>query len=286
MADVVLVVRMNEFTQRAVSPNVPLTVDEIAEDAAACAEAGATVVHFHGRHADGSPDQTAETISDTVEAVRARCDALTYCTMGAGTPLDRHERLAMVAGATTRPDIAPVDLGSFNLDPYVADEKRFATEEGLYVNTVGTVRHLAEGVAGLGVVPSAVAWSIGSLRLLGALVDQGSWPTPLFTELVVSERLLVTNPATPLGVDQLVAHLPAAPGSWTAMCAAGSVLPLLEHVAGLGGGLAFGLGDHPYREVGASPTNAEVVAAVVERLGELGHRPATPTQLRAELGRS
>ena len=62
-----------------------------------------------------------------------------------------------------------------------------------------------------------------------------------------------------------------------------SILPLVEPVISLGGGLAFGLGDHPYPEVGPAPSNAEVVAAVVARLRELGHRPAPPAALRADL---
>lgn len=284
MAEVVLVVRMNEFQSRALNPNVPFTAEEIAEDAAACVEAGAAAVHFHGRDADGGMDLTAAMISDTVDAIRARCDAVTYCTLGAGTDLDRDQRMAMLSDATTLPDLAPVDLGSFNLDPYLAEERQFLIEEGLYVNTVGTIRHLLEGMGRLGVVPAGVSWSIGSLRLLGALHDAGSWPSAVFTELVVSDTLLVTNPATPLGVDQLVAHLPTVPHVWTVMSSMGSILPLVDHVAGCGGGLAFGLGDHAYPEVGSAPTNADVVAAVVEKLRASGHEPASPDRLRARLG--
>jgi uncharacterized protein (DUF849 family) len=283
MDDVVLVVRMNELTGRGTSARVPLTVDEIAADAAACVEAGAAAVHFHGRTRDGAGDPSAATLGATVEAVRAACDAVTYCTLGAGTQLDRHERLAMLTGAATRPEIAPVDLGTFNLDPYDVDAGRFLTEEGVYVNTVGTVRHLVEGITAAGVTPSAVCWSTGSLRLLGALCDQGTWPTPVFAELVVSDRLLVTNPASPLGVDQLLTHLPDVPCHWTAMCAGGSILPLVEHVVAAGGGLAFGLGDHPYPELGPAPTNAEVVAVVAAELRRLGRRPASPDQLRQRL---
>ena len=286
MADVVLVVRMNEFQPRALNPNVPFTPEELAEDAAACVEAGASAVHFHGRSADGGVDLTASMISETVDAIRARCDAVTYCTLGAGTDLDRDRRMAMLRDATTLPDLAPVDLGSFNLDPYLAEERQFLMEEGLYVNTVGTIRHLLEGMVGLGVVPVGVSWTIGSLRLLGALLDAGSWPSPVFTELVVSERLLVTNPATPLGVDQLVGHLPPVPHVWTVMTSMGSILPLVEHVAGCGGGLAFGLGDHPYPELGSAPTNADVVASVVEKLRASGLEPASPDALRVRLGLS
>jgi 3-keto-5-aminohexanoate cleavage enzyme len=153
------------------------------------------------------------------------------------------------------------------------------------VNTVGTVHYLAKGIVGAGVVPSAVAWSVGSLRMLCALLDEGSWPTPVFAELVVSDRLLVTNPATLAGLEQLATYLPEVPVTWTVMCAGGSILPLVDAAVTLGGGLAFGLGDSPYTTLGGTPRNAEVVAAVVARLEALGRRPAKPEELRARLGR-
>ena len=279
----VLVVRMNELTGRATNPNVPWTPEEIAADAAACVAAGASVVHFHGRTTDGGTDLSAATLGTTVRLVGEACDALTYCNIGAGLGLDRESRLATVTDAAPKPDIAPVDLGSFNLDPYDPTTKAFATEEGVYVNTVGTVRHLARGIVDAGVVPSAVAWTTGSLRLLGALIEDGTWPTPVFAELALSNRLLVTNPATPEGLEHLLPFLPDAPLGWTVLVAAGSILPLVDAVVTAGGGLAFGLGDHPYTELGGTPTNAEVVAAVVERLAALGRRPATPAEVRAAL---
>lgn len=294
---VALTVRMNEYATRAANPHVPWTPDELADDAAACAEAGAAVVHFHGRDpSTGAPDPAAETLSRTVELVRERTDAVTYCTLGAGTGMDRDARLVGLTDAATKPDVAPIDLGSFNLDPYDPGSRTFATEEGIYVNTVGTVRHLVEGVVAAGVIPVAVAWSVGSLRLLGALLDQGVWPTPVLGELVVSNRILVTNPATRAGLDGLLPFVPDAPGHWSVMCAAGSILPLVEPVVEAGLGLSFGLGDHPYTELGGptgtadpdeegdrAPTNADVVRAVVAELDHLGRRPATPAELRATL---
>jgi len=283
MEGVVLTVRMNEFATKTSNPNVPWTPEEIAADAAACAEAGASIVHFHGRDpGTGAPDTSASTLSDTVKLVSEACDAVTYCTLGAGTGLGREERLATLTEATTKPELAPVDLGSFNLDPYDAETKTFAIEEGVYVNTVGTVRRLTAGILAAGVVPSAVAWSVGSLRLLGALIDQGLWPTPVYSELVVSDRLLTVHPATAEGLTALLGFQPAVPTTWTVMCGAASILPLVDTVVAAGGGLAFGLGDHPYSELGV-PTNAEVVRAVVERLRALGRRPATPDEVREAL---
>ena len=283
MDGVVLTVRMNEYTGRSANPNVPWSPEELAADAAACVEAGAAIVHFHGRDPEtGRPTSDAGMLSDTVKLINDACDAVTYCTLGAGLDQDRQTRLASLTGAGTKPDLAPVDLGSFNLDPYDPATKSFGVDEGLYVNTVGVVRHLTEGIVAAGVRPAAVVWNIGSFRLLGALLDQGLWPAPVYAELILSDRLLSVHPATPEGLETLLRFRPSGvPTTWTAICA-GDLMPMVDTVVAAGGGLSFGLGDHPYLELGV-PTNAEVVAAVVERLRRLGTRPATPDEVREQL---
>lgn len=49
---VVVEVGINEGMMRASNPHVPYIPDEIAYDARACYEAGAAVVHYHGRDAE------------------------------------------------------------------------------------------------------------------------------------------------------------------------------------------------------------------------------------------
>jgi 3-keto-5-aminohexanoate cleavage enzyme len=49
----IIEVRINEYEMRQANPHVPWTAQEIAADAAACREAGASIVHFHARTAEG-----------------------------------------------------------------------------------------------------------------------------------------------------------------------------------------------------------------------------------------
>ena len=284
MATVIITVRMNEGSMREANPHVPWSPGEIAADAARCVDAGAAVVHFHGRDpVTGGADRSAETLATTVELIDGSSGAITYCNLGAGAGLDLVERLAPFAHDGPMPELAPVDLGSFNLDPFDRSARRFATEDGVYVNTVATVRGMVEGIAAAGVAPVAVAWGIGSLRLLDALVLQGAWPTPVVGELVVSDALLSTNPATAGGLGALLPFVPEVPAAWSLMCALGSVLPLADAVVDAGLGVSVGLGDHPHSELGA-PTNAEVVERLVGHLAAAGHRVAGPAEARRLLG--
>jgi 3-keto-5-aminohexanoate cleavage enzyme len=284
MATVIITVRMNEGSMREVNPHVPWSPEEIAADAARCVDAGAAVVHFHGRDpAHGGADRSAEALATTVDLIDGSSGAVTYCNLGAGAGLDLTERLAPLDHDGPMPELAPVDLGSFNLDPFDRSARRFATEDGVYVNTVATVRGMVDGVVAAGVTPVAVAWGTGSLRLLDALVLQGAWPTPVVGELVVSDALLSTNPATPTGLGALLPFVPEVASSWSLMCALGSVLPLADAGVDAGLGVSIGLGDHPHTELGA-PTNAELVERLAGHLAASGHRVAAPGEARGLLG--
>lgn len=52
--------RINEYMMREEgNPHVRYTPEEIAADAVACREAGASIVHFHARQPDGAPEHVA-----------------------------------------------------------------------------------------------------------------------------------------------------------------------------------------------------------------------------------
>jgi uncharacterized protein (DUF849 family) len=72
---------------------------------------------------------------------------------------------------------------------------------------------------------------------------------------------------------------------WAAACYGANALPLLDYAIERGGHVAIGLGDYPYPELGdGSPSNADLVAAVVEIARRHGREIATPVETRAMLG--
>ena len=61
MDEVVVEVRVNEYTMRDKNPHVPWSPDEIAADAASCVEAGASIIHYHARDpVTGAPSTDVE----------------------------------------------------------------------------------------------------------------------------------------------------------------------------------------------------------------------------------
>ena len=69
------------------SQYLPITPDQIVEDAVGAAEAGASILHLHARDPlTGQPDQSGDAYAEILTAVKLRCDAIVNLTTG-GQPI-------------------------------------------------------------------------------------------------------------------------------------------------------------------------------------------------------
>jgi len=91
--------------------DAPSTLEEIANDVAACAAAGATVVHVHPRSGDGAESLQPADVDPLVEAIRARVPRVRLgLTTGAWILPDVQERLDALARWRRLPDFASVNF--------------------------------------------------------------------------------------------------------------------------------------------------------------------------------
>jgi uncharacterized protein (DUF849 family) len=90
-------------------PAVPLALDELVRDAAACVAAGAGAIHMHPRDADGHERLDAVVIDVVVERVRAACGVPVGVSTGGWIEPDLDARVALV-GAWSAPDYASVNV--------------------------------------------------------------------------------------------------------------------------------------------------------------------------------
>lgn len=291
---IVIEVRCNEYTGRDPNPNVPFSADEIAADAAACRASGASIVHFHARDPrSGAPAWDAAAYGEVIEAVHGATDVVLNPTLGAATVPDPAARVAhipvLAADPSTRPDLAPVDLGSFNIDPYDATTRTFRNEDLTYVTSIAGLRHEIDTIRTSDVAVQAVLWNVGSARLLGAFRDMGVLPARVLAQITLSDGWLAAHPGTRRGLETMLEFLPTDGGvHWSASLYGGDLLELVPTIVEAGGHVSIGLGDHHYasRRAGAAgewPTNAELVAAVVAIARAAGREPATPDEVRSFL---
>jgi uncharacterized protein (DUF849 family) len=285
---VILEVRLNEYTGRERNPHVPFSPEEIARDAAACAEAGAAIVHFHARDPEtGAPSQDPALYAESIRRIRAAAPELIVLpTLGATQIDDPVERCAALReyarDPRTRPDLAPLDFQSVDVDPFVPG-RGFAADDLVYRNSIRGLRGQLAVLREAKVKPDFVCWTIGGLRRLGAMLEGAEVSDPLFAELIVSDLILSCAPATSRGLLSLCDYLPRGRSlRWVALASGGSALPLAATAVEQGGGLALGLGDWAYPELG-TPTNAGVIAEAARLVRACGSRPATPAEARAWL---
>ena len=269
------------------NPHVPWSPAEIAADAAACAFAGASIFHFHCADPEtGRTGHRHELYGETIARTRDLTDIVLMPTLGANTLPDPADRVAHIVelarDAATRPDLAPVDLGSFSLDVYDAEARALPRRRP------AVPQHRADGALPLGhdhrrgSEADGRALERGLGPLLGALLDCGAITEPVYSQVTLSQNVLSAHPVSVAGLRALVEFLPDHRGIWSVDANGGNLLPLVGAAVELGGHPSIGLGDYPYPELG-TPHQRQLVAHVAAVLAGLGRRPATVAETRTLL---
>jgi uncharacterized protein (DUF849 family) len=115
------------------SPYLPVTPAEIAEQSVAAAQAGAAILHLHARDPkDGRPTNATEVWEQFVPTIRAGCDAIINMSCSLGPTAQ--SRLA--AALKLRPEIATVIVGSINYGNF-----KKAREQGAGPEDIARFKH-------------------------------------------------------------------------------------------------------------------------------------------------
>jgi 3-keto-5-aminohexanoate cleavage enzyme len=255
------------------TPYVPLTCDEVLEDAAAAHELGASIIHLHARDETGRPTHRAEAFAPMVEGIRAIDPELVVCVTCSGRLVADLSARAEVLGLTgkAKPDMASLTLGSNN----------FTREAS--VNAPDVIRGLAGEMRAQGIKPELEAFEPGMVALGSRLVKEGLLDSPCYLNILLGN--LGTSPLEP-GV--LAAFLGLVPDGWVWALAGLGRYQLDANLLAIatGGHVRVGIEDNVWFDRGRTrlATNRDLV----ERLAaaaELAERPiATPRETRALLG--
>jgi uncharacterized protein (DUF849 family) len=279
----------NENAMRDENPNVPWTPAEIAADVAACTRAGASVVHYHARADDGTPDHSTARYAETSRQIRQRCAALLAPSLANAPGNDVEQRLAPVTGTAAdpaaRPDFLAMDMGCAVMDAWDPATHQFRSTDRVFVNSTADHRRLFATARELGLTPWMASFTVGWTRTIAAHLEAGEVPGPAVVQLVLGgPEFLPAHPATPAGLEAHLAFLPDRAGlAWIVSAHRADVLALAPEVIRRGAHVAVGLGDHPHVERGL-PTNAELVAELAALARDLGRDVAGPDEARRILG--
>ncbi|AGC46162.1 hypothetical protein MYSTI_04873 [Myxococcus stipitatus DSM 14675] len=254
-------------TTREQTPHLPITAEEIAEDAARCREAGAAMVHLHVRTADGKPSQDAELFRAAIRAIRKRTDVLIQTSTGGAVGMTVDQRCGpLTLTGEDRPDMATLTTGTVNFG------------EEVFWNPRPLVRDIARRIRALGLRPELECFDVGMIDEARYLAKEGLVDLPAHFDFVLG--VPGTLQPRPEVLDFMIASLPEG-STWTVAGVGRHQLPYVDEAAKRGGNARVGLEDNIYVSKGVlAKGNWELVAEAAKRARAHGREPATPEQAR------
>jgi 3-keto-5-aminohexanoate cleavage enzyme len=257
-------------TTREQTPFLPISADEIGEEARRCREAGASMVHLHVREPDGTPSQSRELFAEAIAAVRARSDILVQVSTGGAVGMSVDERCGpLELVGDLRPDMATLTTGTVNF----GDE--------IFSNPRPVVRDIALRIRACGAIPEVECFDAGMVDEALVLAREGLLSLPAHFDFVLGVPGALA--ASPEALRFLVSRLPEG-CTWTVAAMGRHELPFAELAIQLGGHARVGLEDNIYLRKGVLARGShELVAAVAESASRLGRPLAYPALARGIL---
>lgn len=279
------------------SEYLPFRPEDMIEEAIRSYNAGAAVVHVHGRNPEnGVPSSSGEVFKDLLSGIKARSNVVVTPTTGGSSSMTPQERLAVVSAL--KPEMATFNAGSLNfaLYPVLEKYKEFKydweeeylknTESFIFSNHFESLHIYSRTMVETDTRPEIEIYDVGQINNVAQLVSEGYLRKPVYLQYVMG--ILGGIPATADNLLYMIREskrLLKDDFVWS-VCAAGrfqfpmGILNVLE-----GGFWRVGLEDNLYLEKGVlAKSSAEQVEKAIRIIREFGYEPATPDEAREILG--
>ncbi|OLC19414.1 MAG: 3-keto-5-aminohexanoate cleavage protein [Deltaproteobacteria bacterium 13_1_40CM_68_24] len=252
-------------TTREMTPHLPITADELAQEAVRCREAGASVIHLHVRRDDGTPTQDRALFQKALDAIRGRTDAIVQTSTGGAVGMTADER-AQPLECTPPPEMATLNAGSLNFG------------DDVFLNPFPLVREFARRMRAKGIAYELECYDVGHVEACLRLAEEGVIGLPAHFDFVMGVRGGIQ--ASEDNLTFLVMKLPK--GCTFNVAGIGRhQLPMAELSLRMGGHARCGLEDNIYSSKGVLAKGSfELVARVAELARAAGREIATPAQAR------
>lgn len=278
------------------SPHLPVTPEDIADQTVGAAEAGAAIVHLHARvPGTGKPSQSPEHYALFLSRIRERTDAIINITTGGGLGMTLDERLA--AARWAKPELASMNMGSLNFNISGAADRIASfqcdwerpylemTRDFILSNTFAQIERGMKELGDLGTRFEYECYDVGHLHNLAHFADRGIVKPPFFVQSIFGILGgIAPRPEHVLHMKETAERLFGADHLLSILAAGRHQMPLVTMGAIVGTHVRVGLEDSLYLGRGQlARSNAEQVARIRRILDELSMQIATPDEARAML---
>ena len=279
------------------SPYLPVTPAQIASDAIAASEAGASIIHLHARDPkDGRPTADQDVFMEFLPVIKQGCNAVVNISTGGGLGMSLDERLAAANRAS--PEMASLNMGSMNFGifPMLEKYRDFQhewepaflemTRDFIFRNTFRDIEFVLRTLGDdHGTRFEMECYDLGHLYTVAHFVDAGLIKPPFFIQMIygilggagaeIDNLVHMHNVADRLFGDDY---------EWSVLAAGRHQIPFGTTAAVLGGNLRVGLEDSLFIGKGElAESNADQVAKIRRIVEDLSLRVATPEETRERL---
>ncbi|MGM0420458.1 MAG: 3-keto-5-aminohexanoate cleavage protein [Bacillota bacterium] len=246
------------------NPNLPVTAAELAAEAKAAEDAGASIIHLHVRDEEGGPTQDKEVFARAITAMKeAGVTAIIQPSTGGAAGMNWQERIQPVY---LEPEMATLDCGTTNFG------------EEIFINDLPLMRNFAKEMKKLNVLPELECFEAGHIYNAFQLDKEDLLPEHLHFDLVLGVPGAMK--ASLKNLLFMVELLPAS-ATWTVAGIGRHELPLACHALVMGGHIRVGFEDNIFYKKGQlAESNAQLVARIVRLAEEVGREVAEPAEAR------
>jgi len=279
------------------TPHLPITPKQIADESIAAAKAGAAIIHLHARDPkDGRPTPDPKVFMQFLPRIKAETDAVINITTGGGHNMTVQQRLE--APLAAKPEMCSLNMGSMNFglfhlvskypqwkhawEPQYLENTRDFIFRNTYKDIEFSLLHLGEEC---GTKFEFECYDVGHLYNLAHFVDRGLVKPPMLIQTIFGILGGIGPEAENLmHMRRIADQLFGADYHWSILGAGRHQMGLVTMGAIMGGHCRVGLEDSIYLRKGQlAQSNDEQVAKIRTILHELSLEIATPDEARKML---
>lgn len=216
---------------KAMTPHVPVTIQEIVEDVHEAVEIGITMVHLHARDEEtGEPTYKADVYSKIISGIRKFSSDLVICVSLSGRAFSEFEKRAecLKLEGDVKPDMGSLTLSSLNFNKQAS------------INSPEIVQALAQEMKRCNILAELEAFDSGMINYAKYLESRGLLEAPHYFNLIVGN--IACAQADLLHIGVMVRDLP--PNSLWSLGGVGDYQLMVNSIAiAAGGGVRVGLED-------------------------------------------
>jgi uncharacterized protein (DUF849 family) len=278
------------------SDYLPITPDQIVEDAVRAWEAGAAIAHIHVRHPQtGQPITDLGLFREVCSRIKKRCNLVLCPTTGGGVGMTTEERVSQVP--VLKPELASLNMGSLSIGIFKLaeryDEFKFPWEREYirftydysFANTFKTLEVFSKTMLDAGTKPECEIYEVGMVNHVAWLIERGLIKRPPHLQFVLG--LFGGIPATAQNLVFLydTARRQLNDFTWSVAAGGKEQMRMTAMALAMGGNVRVGLEDSLYAGKGIIAQSSADQVKIVVRLAEaLGIDVATPDEAREILG--